>query len=531
MQNDYFNVDEEFDDVLRDLEIYVKDPSMYRKEELPNFEGPFTEAEKKAFINQYTITLNNLNFFLPDGMKLNPDIEGFKAKINDPKQAEIYRRTNYISEIKAKKKEILYKTYDELGINHKDNLPLSGTIDLLIRIDNTPEANKYNKNLLRYYHKYPNDVSQVVIKALLNADSTIYDSILKDDYERCKDYTDYFERSQLAFNSDYIINTIGENSKTNYLKNTQLVDLLKAQNNLSAGFTMLDFFAIPKISFEQYQELLINKNDIRIANIIDTITKDKDVYFTEKDGKEEIKLLKNAGILNDKDKTPALSFKAIETAEDGTKKEIKLIDALKDNNPNVKIEKRSEEEKANITYITEDLKERTTFRIFGIEFLNDYNNDKLKKFDRDKILDNNKGSFFERLFNTTSKEYKEFVANFKKFTDPKHPDISVKNKLIASANAYLRHKGVNEDYDVFNLDEGTGKERVRFCQAVLYAFRQVEDDGKPIVFDDELTTNEKTVVEGLEKDANIEKAPNKEVNNTIKNTKSIEANIDKNIVK
>ena len=80
-------------------------------------------------------------------------------------------------------------------------------------------------------------------------------------------------------------------------------------------------------------------------------------------------------------------------------------------------------------------------------------------FDRDKILDNNKGSFFERLFNTTSKEYKEFVKNFKKFTDPKHPDISVKNKLIASANAYLRHKGVNEAYDVFNLDEGTGKER------------------------------------------------------------------------
>ncbi len=89
----------------------------------------------------------------------------------------------------------------------------------------------------------------------------------------------------------------------------------------------------------------------------------------------------------------------------------------------------------------------------------------------------------------------------------------------------MRHKGVNEAYDVFNLDEGTGKERVKFCQAVLYAFRQVEDDGKPIVFDDELTTNEKTVVEGLEKDANIEKAPNKEVNNTIKNTKSIEADM------
>jgi len=109
MPGEYIDLDEEFEEFLEELEDYVKNPSEYRNYEMPDFTKQFTEEEKHAFEDQYTKATQAFNNSLPDEMKIKYDPEGFRKKINDPNQAEIYRRTVFVNEQIAKKFELSKK--------------------------------------------------------------------------------------------------------------------------------------------------------------------------------------------------------------------------------------------------------------------------------------------------------------------------------------------------------------------------------------------------------------------------------------
>ena len=97
----------ELENFLVELEDYVKNPFKYfsvRYYAMPNFEEqPFTDKEKKAFEDEYTKAVNAFNKVLPDDMKLDLDLEGFRKKMNDPKQVEMYRRISFVNKISAEK--------------------------------------------------------------------------------------------------------------------------------------------------------------------------------------------------------------------------------------------------------------------------------------------------------------------------------------------------------------------------------------------------------------------------------------------
>lgn len=117
-------------------------------------------------------------------------------------------------------------------------------------------------------------------------------------------------------------------------------------------------------------------------------------------------------------------------------------------------------------------------------FNNYFNNGKPKI---EESLANNKGGFFENLFNTTSKEYKEFAKNLENVTNdgPKKGDLS---GLRQSAFAYMKHKFkgkisiTGNDYifsgDAFDKLDKTSQGRIRLCQAVLDSIKQAEHDAK-----------------------------------------------------
>ena len=511
MPEEYINVDEEFEDFLEELEDYVKNPSEYVKYEMPNFEEPFTDEEKKAFEDEYTKAVNAFNKVLPDDMKLDLDLEGFHKKINDPEQVEMYRRISFVNELSDKKDKIQkqYKsTFDKEITKKGEQHPIGRIISTLMRADGSEASENFNKKLMNFYYKYPNEVAQAVLKGIFKADSKVYEGILKDDYERCKVYTDNFERSYIAWEVKHVLDVMENDGEiVDELKNSPMIVLLQAQSSLKANFGSTDSFAMPKITMDQF-------NKITHQSIPDTLPFfgkiSGVVYGSDIDEvKKDIKLLKEKGYLNDEE--TALTYKAIET-KDGKEKEIYLLDALKSKNPNVKIVERSEEEKQNMLYITNGLKFKQSFiRIYSEKTAN-----KLSIFDQTKILDYHKGGFFERLFNTTSKEYKEFVENFKKFTDPEKPDISVKDKLIESAKAYIEHKNVNNVVDLAALDDVTGKERVKLCLSVLSSlgvkqggFKLIEDN--PVV-EEKIDNIVRMQVDGLENDVDIEKT-NKPIDN------------------
>ena len=506
----------ELQNFLAELEEYVKNPSKYVKYEMTNFQEPFTEEEKKAFEEDYTKAVNAFNIVLPDDMKLNLDVDGIRKKINDPEQVEMYRRTSFINELKKKKDDLLkgYKsTFDKETIKKAGRNPLERCLPTLMRADGRVESDNFNKKLMNFYYKYPMEVSQAVLKGIFKADSKVYEGMLMDDYERCKVYTENYERSQIAYDTLHIMDEMEKDGNlVAGLKKNPMIPLLQAQDSLNAKFGSNDSFAMPELTGDQLGKISVQAIPATIPYLNRVAVAGFDSGF--KGIKDEIKLLKEKGFLNDKE--TALTYKAVEV-KDGKEKEISLLDALTNNYPNVKIVKRSEEEKQNMLFITNGIK----VRCFEDAFVSSYNSKnpqtKIDKYNQDMILDQNKGGFFERLFNTTSKEYRDFTDALKNYTDRESPDFGNHKMLVDAAKAYLEHKKVTDEQSIEKLDS-TGRNRVKLCQAVIDA---VDNARKPVIkemdepvknaIDDEIKLNasengpKREPILGLENDTNIEK--------------------------
>lgn len=99
--------------------------------------------------------------------------------------------------------------------------------------------------------------------------------------------------------------------------------------------------------------------------------------------------------------------------------------------------------------------------------------------DLNNMLSNYKGGFFERMFRTTSEEYRVFKATLLAFNDEDSKGYGDIDNLEGATRAYLYHKLPNfketdelpKDEDIRNLS-GTSKKRVELCINVLKAVQE-----------------------------------------------------------
>ncbi len=538
----------ELKDMLVEVEDFVKTPYKYHKYDV-DFTKPLTDKEKENFEKQYIESVRIYNKMLPDDKKIKLDVEGLRKRMNDPKEVEIYRRAKYIVEKEQKQTELYQQYKEQQGLTDDTKLPLARDLFRLMRIDGSPESENFNKRLVNLFAKHPYEVATAVLKGEYSADTSVYNGILMDDYERMKVYFDNFENVGLSWNEVFLKTTMGN---VTFVKGIDgnLSNLVQKRVNLGSGFSIPDdIFGQPKMTKDQLAEL-VNGTDKEYTKEysfkVTTAWTDKDIEVD----REDFKLFKKKGIFDDKE--TVLSYKAIET-KDGKEKEIRLIDALKSDKPNIKIVKRSEEEKEKLLYVTIDNYKKShmdevknNMEKFKVDLVSSYNakgpQTKIDKFNQDMILDQNKGGFFERTFNTTSNEYKDFVTALKNYTDEKSPDFSNGRKLVAKAKAYLKHKNVKDEHSIERLDK-TGRNRVKLCQAIIEAIDKqpellvnVRDNSVNNHAEIEKVANmdkgpEREPVKNLEQDVNIEKSNKLKGNNKveIKNkTITIENDISKN---
>ncbi len=99
----------------------------------------------------------------------------------------------------------------------------------------------------------------------------------------------------------------------------------------------------------------------------------------------------------------------------------------------------------------------------------------------EESLNKQKPGFFEKIFRTTSNDYKIFKAAFDCYNDKKHPLYGVDENLKDAAHAYLVHKfpnlGKNQlpTLNDINKLSGAAKERARFCLEVYNAIKEKEN--------------------------------------------------------
>lgn len=544
----------ELKDMLAEVEDFIKTPYKYHKYNV-DFTKPLTDKEKENFENQYKESVRIYNKMLPKNMQIKLDVDGLRKRMNDPKEVEIYRRAKFIAEKEKKQTELYIEYKKQQGITDSTKMPLARDLFRLMRIDGSPESENFNRRLVNLFAKHPYEVANAVLRGEYSADTSVYNGVIKDDYERMKVYFDNFENVKLSWNEVFLKASMGNASFVKGIDDN-LSNFLQKRVSVGSGFGIPDsIFGQPKMTEDQIAELM-NKKDKEYTNElrfkVSTAWTDKEI---EKD-REEYKLFKEKGIFDDKE--TVLSYKAIET-KDGKEKEIRLSDALealKDKKSNVKIEivKRSEEEKEKILYVTTDNYKKShmdevksNMEKFKADFVSSYNaknpQTKIENFNQDMILDQNKGGFFERTFNTTSNEYKAFVTALKNYTDEKSPDYSNERKLVAKAKEYLKHKNIKDEHSIESLDK-TGRNRVKLCQAIIEAIDKqpellvnVRDNSVNNHTEIEKEANivdkgpERESVKDLEQDVDIEKSNKLKGNNKveIKNkTVVIENDISKN---
>lgn len=541
----------ELKDMLAEVEDFVKTPYKYHKYNV-DFTKPLTEEEKANFEKEYKESVRIYNKVLPKNMQIKLDVEGLRKRMNDPKEIEIYRRAKYIVEKEEKQSKLFEQYKDQQHITNTTKIPLARDLFRLMRIDGSPESENFNKRLVNLYAKHPYEVANAVLKGEYSADTSVYNGVIMDDYERMKVYFDNFENVRLSWNEVFLKSTIGNDSFVKGL-DVNISNFLQKRGSVGSGFDHPDaIFGQPKMTKEQIAICLYGKDKELTDEYRHKISDAWTDTAIETD-REEFKLFKEKGIFDDKE--TVLSYKAVEF-KDGKEKEIKLIDALKalkSKKPNVKIVKRSEEEKEKLLYVTianykkshmDEVK--NNMEKFKADFVSSYNaknpETKIDKFNQDMILDQNKGGFFERTFNTTSNEYKAFATILKNYTDEKSPDFSNDQKLVAKAKAYLKHKNVTDEHSIERLDK-TGRNRVKLCQAIIEAMDKQPEllvNVRENLFNNHTEIKkvanmdkgpEREPVKDLETDANIEKSNKLKENNKVETknkTVIIENDISKN---
>ena len=339
----------ELKEFLDEVEDFVKTPYKYYKDNV-DFTKPLTEEEKANFEKQYIESVRIYNKLLPNDKKIELDVEGLRKRMNDSKEIEIYRRSKYLVEKEKKQLAIFQKYKEEHHIIGTEKGPLARDIFRLMRIDGSPESENFNSKLFSLYIKYPYEVTTAVLKGEYSADSSVYNGMLMDDYDRMKLYFDNFENVKISFNEAYTkTNMRGSNKLLDELAAENVSNLIQQKASISCGFLHPDdYFVVPKMNDKQRELCLVGRDPEYTKDYINKVA---DMFFDNNiiEARENVGLLKQEGILDDKE--PILSYKAVET-KDGKEKEVKIITALKSKNPNVKIVKRSEEEKEKLRYIT-----------------------------------------------------------------------------------------------------------------------------------------------------------------------------------
>ena len=137
--------------------------------------------------------------------------------------------------------------------------------------------------------------------------------------------------------------------------------------------------------------------------------------------------------------------------------------------------------------------------------------------DLNNMLSNYKGGFFERMFRTTSEEYRVFKATLLAFNDEDSKGYGDIDNLEGATRAYLYHKLPNfketdelpKDEDIRNLS-GTSKRRVELCINVLKAVQeQRRQDEMSIAFKNmnlfsDIKDQDEEVLEFLKDDVNLD---------------------------
>ena len=436
---------------------------------------PFSKEEKEYILKRHKELVDNMNKYLPQEQQLFYD-KDLEAKLDDQKVVGQYRIAQEIKEVQQKQAQIQKDLQARFGKSQHDPDPLSRTIVYAFDPKDTPEAKQYNERLYKDYLNDPDKVVYLRYKKVLDFNpKQIYD--LKDDKLKLAEfYRDNYPLCDEAFAFTSVVN---RSNLTPALK-----DSLKSISAPleTVGFPQLtmhsanslDFFACPDLNLQQADIIMNNDHellDTATPELFNTLnyhvqktTMESPTSYFGKFVENKQKFEDGYFIKNRPEKVEIVNGEPVI-------KEAKYDQVFNQEPGQFRISQRSADDVFEMTCMTKSFQ-----REYLYNFQNQINNqlNRTSNFDIDRILKERQGGFWERrIKHSTSQEYKDFEKAFRDYNDPNSPDYCRKEKLKNATDAYLNHKGVQDENDLSRLS-GTSLIRSELALAVRGALNDQE---------------------------------------------------------
>ena len=492
---------------------------------------PLSDKEKEQLTRAYINRIGEFNRYLPESNKLVFDAEEFNKRLNDPSEVDQYRKGVARLERLNKQTQIYDNLTKQYGAPPEGRNYFNRNFKYSFKTEDTSEAREYNARIYREYCQNPEKVLYERTNRLLNLNLKPYIDKLDDP----KALMDYYDENQELCEDAFVVSSFMNhdakrwitpqlNKAINCIKKP-LESLNECQKQAFAAAGKDEYFTLPKISSEQAalilagnpsymtgEDYFATKNHLMNAIAKGEVEPAKDYYDK----------FRQAGWRLDQDFFVTHVAEEI-NPETGAVSEVSFDQAF-GNRPNVVLRERTADEIWHIKNISKEY-EREYLSIWQNRFAERTG----KPFDVKAIEKGCAGGRLEKLFRTTSKQYKEFLKTFKDYNDPESKDYLNKGKLREKAQAYKDYKLVNGKTidDLF----GASRARTEFADDVLETIDEMERNESLIRRDIEANVYEiepTSVGVPFLNRSDVEPEANNEINNGIENAPSLDVSIEDN---
>ena len=427
-----------------------------------NVEEGFTKEEKAQIIARNQQIIAELNKYLPDNQKIQPDPD-FEKKLDDPKITKMYRLGQKIKERDDKQRQI----WDELR-NKYGSTRVNFTAMGSLRIGNTPEDRAYNETLYRNFKDNPDAfIYKQYHKMMQTSGKELYD-LGDDPLKQGQYYLDNYEKVSYASNINSVVSS--ENNKGIFtdefkgnVKSIASLGHMMYQTKYALNkVNSLDKIAFPTLNKTQIDKLYDSRfSSDHYKDMADVSSKLRDLKYdwgkepSPKQMMDAIKEKTGVDLANEKNLMTGKIF----YDKDGNPIDVEDIVKGKNNFGSAK-EVTDPTQKRGLRGITNDFK-LAYMKNWKTAF-NDKMGVKGSKIDIEAIEQKLKGSILQRMFRRPSKEYTAMMDAFKKYNDPKSKDFMNKDKLNTATQAYVDHKN-----EKGSIKSRADKDRMEFAENVL----------------------------------------------------------------
>ena len=421
------------------------------------------ENVKKRIIKRHQELVDELNSVIDNKSDRINDDQDIDGDLYLPRIRECYEIAHQMDAMKQTQNQILDNYVSKTPLHDSDDRKW---LICSIKAENTPEAKAYNDKLYKEYQSNPDMLKATLFRKAL----TFNPQKLMDCYDKNVDLLKLYKEEHEAIDlADVLANSTGapfyEGLNEEFVQGieqmSETLNVIATPKHLALEALTDDFYAMPEVNKKQANAVVLgaDKNNKDFSKYVrDTLESTAGNDLTTKP-RAYFKYLSERHY--DVDSNFLTTYVArqsnnivMETAD--------FSDVMEDPN-NYEVYRRSSNESFAMRTVNKEY-QAAYQKAWMLSF--NRNNDIKDNVPLNETLGKHKGGFFEKMFNTTSKEYREFEKALQDYNNPNSPNYLNERNLRRKGNAYLGTKTKNGVLDWDNLS-GTSKKRVGLVERTL----------------------------------------------------------------